>query len=80
MPENEIEPVAESLIDILSTNPDYPNVEIYGMFWILEALGQTNHISEGLAIIENYYGHLLASEATTWWEHFYIGLKSAICF
>jgi hypothetical protein len=40
------------------------------MYWVLVALGESGHISEGLAIIENYYGYLLDSGATTWWERF----------
>ena len=40
------------------------------MFWVLEALGQTDHIPEALSIIRNYYGHLINLGATSWWERF----------
>jgi len=69
-PEGETEAVVAALLELLSTNPTSTNVEIYGMFWVLEALGQTGHIPEALDIIRNYYGYLLDQGATTWWERF----------
>ena len=69
-PAGEVEPVVAALLELLSQDPANYNVEIYGMFWVLEALGQTGHISEALAIIETYYGYLLDQGATTWWERF----------
>ena len=62
--------VASALEELLSTDPATPNVDIYGMYWVLEALGRTGRIADALQIIERYYGYLLDSGATTWWERF----------
>jgi len=70
VPDHEIEAVTNSLLEMIAKNPKSPNVEIYGMFWVLEALGKTGHISQALDIIKLYYGHLLDNGATTWWETF----------
>jgi alpha-L-rhamnosidase len=45
------------------------HLEIFGMFWGLEALGSTNKIDSAIQFIDQQYGHLLALGATTWWEH-----------
>jgi len=47
-----------------------PKVEIYGLFWVLEALGQNGRGEEALQLIRENYGQLLAQGATTWWETF----------
>jgi alpha-L-rhamnosidase len=72
VPGQYMENVTSSLVEML---PDpYPpsdpwaNIEIYGMFWVLEALGKTNRIPEALDLIEAYYGRLLDLGAVTWWE------------
>jgi alpha-L-rhamnosidase len=64
VPEGELDGVASALLEIPI------NVQIYGMFWVLEALGHSGHIPEALDIIETYYGPLLESGVTTWWEGF----------
>jgi alpha-L-rhamnosidase len=54
---------------VVSTLLEFPTyVEMYGMFWMLEALGNSGRTSEALNIIETYYGSLLDLGATTWWE------------
>jgi alpha-L-rhamnosidase len=70
VPPGEVDSVVESLLELLSTDPSYPNVNIYGMYWVLEALARTGYIPEALGIIELYYGHLLDNGASTLWEHF----------
>jgi alpha-L-rhamnosidase len=68
-----IDDVTDALIELLSSDPSHPNLDIYGMYWVLEALGRTGHIQEALEIINNYYDYLLSSGATTWWEKFEAG-------
>ena len=70
VPDTEIDQVASSLLELLSSDPKNPNVEIYGMFWVLEALGRAGRFSDALNIIKNYYGYLLNLGAKTWWERF----------
>jgi alpha-L-rhamnosidase len=70
VPPDEVEYVVDALLEPLSSDPSNPNVNIYGMFWVLKALGKAGYIPEALDIIELYYGHLLDSGATTLWEHF----------
>lgn len=70
VPEDKINQVASSLLGLLSPDPSSPNVEIYGMFWVLEALGHAGRISEALAVTDRYYGRLLDLNAATWWEVF----------
>jgi hypothetical protein len=70
VPVTEQDRVVDALLTLLSPDPAQPNVEIYGMFWVLEALGRTGRIADGLDIIARYYGRLLDLGATTWWEHF----------
>lgn len=62
--------VAQSLIQNLSWDPTQPNVEIYGMFWVLEGLANADRHEEALALIRRYYGYLLEKGASTWWEGF----------
>lgn len=66
--------VTDALIDQMSPfiSPEYnaPVVEIYGFFWVLEALGQQGRTSAALHLIRTHYGALLADGATTWWETF----------
>ena len=70
VPNDEIKRVAASLMELISSNPSAPNVEIYGMFWVLEGLGKAGYISEAINLIESYYGRLLDLGATNWWEVF----------
>jgi len=62
--------VSASLLDLLSPDPHSPNVQVYGMYWVLDALGRSERISEAIDLIETYYGYMLDSGATTWWEAF----------
>ena len=68
--DQEADMVAHSLEEMLSSDPSQANIQTYGMFWVLEALGRTGHISQALDIIKLYYGYLLDRGATTWWENF----------
>ncbi len=70
VPDEEAPAVASSLVEMLSPDPVTPNVEIYGMYWVLEALGKAGRFSEGIKLIQGYYGRLLDLGATTWWETF----------
>lgn len=70
VPTEEESLVTVTLLESLSSDPSTPNVEIYGMFWVLKGLGEAGHISEALEIIEGYYGRLLSLGSTTWWEGF----------
>jgi hypothetical protein len=70
VPSDETESVADSLLELLSDDPTSPNVEIYGMAWVLEALGEAGYIPEALDIIQTYYGYMIDAGATTWWEQF----------
>ncbi len=73
--EEETDQVVFSLLELLSSDPASPNVEVYGMFWVLKALGDMGYIPEALNIIESYYGRMLKLGATTWWEGFNAHLK-----
>ena len=72
VPDDSVAEVASALLELLPRTPDSGSSEIgiYGMFWVLKALGQAGQISEALNLIEAYYGGLLDLEATTWWEGF----------
>ena len=70
VPESEIPRVTASLLAMLSDDPASPNVDVYGMNWVLEALGRSGYINEALGVAERYFGYILHSGATTWWESF----------
>jgi len=70
VPDEEAPAVASSLVEMLSPDPANPSVEIFGMYWVLEALGRAGRFSEGINLIQSYYGRLLDLGATTWWETF----------
>ena len=70
VPEAQVEQVVAVLLELLSDDPAAPNVEIFGMYWVLEALGRSGHVAEGIELIKKYYGHMLDRGATTWWEGF----------
>lgn len=70
VPPSEQGRVADKLVSMISPDPATPNVEIYGMFWVLEGLGRAGRIAEANAIIRRYYGYMLDRGATTWWELF----------
>ncbi|MFN2201236.1 MAG: family 78 glycoside hydrolase catalytic domain, partial [Caldilineaceae bacterium] len=62
VPEEEIDGVAKAALDGF-------RVEIFGMFWALEGLGNAGHIQDAVDLIEERYGVLLDRGATTLWEH-----------
>ncbi|HJW89640.1 MAG TPA: hypothetical protein VJ436_03255 [Anaerolineales bacterium] len=68
VPEGQVSQVAGALLDLLSYNPEQPEVEIFGTAWVLEALGRSGFVPEALNFLEVYYGHLLDSGAKTTWE------------
>jgi len=70
VPDDQTQRVANALLELLSSNPAEPNVQIYGMFWTLEALARAGRHDDAVRIINRYYGRLLDLGATTWWEHF----------
>jgi alpha-L-rhamnosidase len=75
-PEQETDRLASSLLELLSgpetsiPSPFVERIEIYGMFWVLKALGEAGRIPEALDLIRTTYGRLLDRGATTWWEGF----------
>lgn len=58
------------LMDEATQTTGHPSVEIYGFFWVLNALGKHGRITDALNLIRTHYGNLLAQGATTWWEAF----------
>jgi alpha-L-rhamnosidase len=68
VPSEQVEQVAQALVDLIAMQPLAPDVEIYGTFWVLEALGKAGKLEAGTDLINVYYGHLLDSGATTTWE------------
>lgn len=74
VPEGEADSTAASLLELLSPDPSSPNVETYGMFWVLDGLGCSGQVSQALEVIKGYYGRMLDRGATTWWEGFHSDL------
>jgi alpha-L-rhamnosidase len=70
VPDEEIPRVADALLELVSTDPASPNINVFGMNWVLEALGKSGKIAEGIEVINQYYGYMLEKDATTWWELF----------
>ncbi|MBN2147311.1 MAG: hypothetical protein JW726_07975 [Anaerolineales bacterium] len=70
VPQGQRPAVTDALLELLSSDPSNPNVEIYGFYWVLEALGHTGHITEATDLIKDYYERLIQLGATTWWENF----------
>ncbi len=68
VPAEDIQLVAGSLLDSISHDPKTPDFEVYGTYWVLEALGRAGLIDEALQIIKTYYGYWLDLGATTTWE------------
>ena len=65
--------VSQALVRQLSPFFDergWAAVETYGMFWVLDGLGQSREAPAALALIRKQYGRLLDLGATTWWEVF----------
>jgi alpha-L-rhamnosidase len=70
VPETEIPRVVAALREYVSSEPQKPTVDIYGMNWVLEALARNGYMNEALDLIRLYYGYMLEAGATTWWESF----------
>jgi alpha-L-rhamnosidase len=70
-PDGEAARVTDGMLSMLSMQPSGSNLGIYGMYWLLEALGREGMIDEALQVIRLYYGYMLDAGATTWWEGFY---------
>ena len=81
VPEAQVEGVSASLLDLLSPDPAVPNLDSYGMYWLLRALGEAGRVPEALQIIKSYYGRMLDLGATSWWERFRSDLDyySSLC-
>ena len=71
VPEDRQTAAADALLELISNDPTKPNIGTYGMLWVLEALGKSGYFGQALEIIHNYYGHMLSSGTTTWWEGFH---------
>ncbi len=50
-------------------------ISTYMSYYILRALGESNHVTEALSIIKEYYGAMLDLGATTFWEDFDLDWK-----
>lgn len=70
VPPEERPRVAQALLLLTGTDPAAPAVEIYGFYWVLEALGRAGEVSRMVELIKVYYGYMLERGATTWWERF----------
>jgi alpha-L-rhamnosidase len=75
VPSQEVTAVADSLLALLSLNPAAPNLETYGMYWVLEGLARAGRTTEAISVTKTYYGYMLDHGATTWWEGFTAYLK-----
>jgi alpha-L-rhamnosidase len=70
VPENEETDVADGLLELLSRDPEIPNVGIYGMYWVFEGLERAGRVQDAIDIIRLYYGYLVNKNATNLWERF----------
>jgi alpha-L-rhamnosidase len=68
VPDDQKEAVVQALLELISRDPTQPNIQPYGMHWVLKALGETGRVNEGVQLIRQYYGFMLNQGATTWWE------------
>ena len=68
VPTEDVQLVAGSLLDLISNDPSVPDFEVYGTYWVLEALGRAGLIDEALQIIKTYHGYWLDLGASTTWE------------
>jgi alpha-L-rhamnosidase len=73
VPTREEDLVVDALLGLLTYQPATPDIEVYGTFWLLEALGQAGYIEEGLNFIKTYYGTMLDSGTSTTWEIYNAG-------
>jgi alpha-L-rhamnosidase len=67
--------LADALLEMLPAQPPDAQLGIYGMYWVLGALGEAGYVSEALDVIRLYYGYMLDRGATTWWETFSSGSR-----
>lgn len=75
VPDQEVESLTASLLELYGEEipglpPNVETVEVYGMFWMLRALGEAGRTEQALDLIETAYGRMLERGATTWWEGF----------
>lgn len=74
---SDISGVAISLMSLISIEtPKSETFEIYGTYWILEALAKAKRFNDAVKLIENYYDPMVEKGATTWWESFDINRPS----
>lgn len=74
----DISGVVSSLMSLVSIeNPQRETFEIYGTYWILEALAKAKRYNDAVKLITNYYYPMIERwGATTWWESFDINRVS----
>lgn len=68
VPPDDVQNVANSLLNFISYDPTSPEFEVYGTFWVLSALGRSGFINNAIDIIKIFYGNMLDNGATTTWE------------
>ncbi|MBN1667168.1 MAG: hypothetical protein JW862_08760, partial [Anaerolineales bacterium] len=73
VPADQVDRVVAALLNEMAAGPNRTNINVYGLYWVSEALGRSGHIQAGVDMIRNYYGYLLQAGATTWWERFDAG-------
>ncbi|ABY36756.1 MAG TPA: alpha-L-rhamnosidase [Chloroflexus aurantiacus] len=71
VPDSEVPAVADALLTLIVRDPTRANLQLYGMFWVLQGLSNAGRIQDALALIKQLYGWQLAQGATTWWEHLF---------
>ncbi len=69
-PEGEAQRIADSMLSMLGS-PELPGLQILGMFYLLEGLGQLGRVDDALLVIDHFFGSMLDRGATTWWENFH---------
>jgi len=71
IPEGQRQAATDVLLDLISKDPANPNIGTYGMLWALEALGKAGRYQQAIDLIRLYYGYMLQSGTSTWWEGFH---------
>ncbi|MBP1465170.1 family 78 glycoside hydrolase catalytic domain [Candidatus Chloroploca sp. M-50] len=67
-PDGTTDRVTDAMLEMLGT-PQQPRVQVLGLYYVLEGLGQAGRIDDGLDVIERFFGFMLDRGATTWWEN-----------
>ncbi len=69
---SDVSGVVSSMMSLISIeNPQRETFEIYGTYWILEALAKSKRFNDAIKLITNYYYPMIERwGATTWWESF----------